>query len=654
VSNDSSPSDPRAKKPIKVPAEFTHIALQELVRIGTTHGSVDSEQLRLALVQAEVSPKRMKVVLRSLDQQGIHVMLDTATAHRAVAAAKSRPSATASVAKAAPKKAVGAKGVPAKTATAKTATAKTATAKTATAKTATAKAAPAKAATAKAATAKAATAKAAAAKTASAKAVTAKAAPAKTASAKAVTAKAAPAKTASAKTATAKTATAKTAPAKTAAPKAAPAKAVTAKNATARTATAKTAPAKTASAKPAASKTVTATAAKTAEAVEVEAANAPVTKAAARKAAAKKAAAKKVADRDVAAMTSNGVAGTGAKDESDETKSKVGEEESETAGYVIRDDDEDDAPAQQVVTAGATADPVKDYLKQIGKVALLNAEQEVELAKRIEAGLFAEEKLNSGDKIDMKVKRELWWISQDGKNAKNHLLEANLRLVVSLAKRYTGRGMLFLDLIQEGNLGLIRAVEKFDYTKGFKFSTYATWWIRQAITRAMADQARTIRIPVHMVEVINKLARVQRQMLQDLGREPTPDELAKELDMTPEKVVEVQKYGREPISLHTPLGEDGDSEFGDLIEDSEAVVPADAVSFTLLQEQLHSVLDTLSEREAGVVSMRFGLTDGQPKTLDEIGKVYGVTRERIRQIESKTMSKLRHPSRSQVLRDYLD
>jgi len=323
--------------------------------------------------------------------------------------------------------------------------------------------------------------------------------------------------------------------------------------------------------------------------------------------------------------------------------------------FVISHTDETDEPVQQVVTAGATADPVKDYLKQIGKVALLNAEQEVELAKRIEAGLFAEERLvREGDKMERDYRRDLEWIAEDGRRAKNHLLEANLRLVVSLAKRYTGRGMLFLDLIQEGNLGLIRAVEKFDYTKGYKFSTYATWWIRQAITRAMADQARTIRIPVHMVEVINKLARVQRQMLQDLGREPTPEELAKELDMTPEKVVEVQKYGREPISLHTPLGEDGDSEFGDLIEDSEAIVPADAVSFTLLQEQLAQVLDTLSEREAGVVQMRFGLTDGQPKTLDEIGKVYGVTRERIRQIESKTMSKLRHPSRSQVLRDYLD
>ncbi|MFI0485102.1 RNA polymerase sigma factor [Actinomadura sp. 9N215] len=326
----------------------------------------------------------------------------------------------------------------------------------------------------------------------------------------------------------------------------------------------------------------------------------------------------------------------------------------EEEGFTLGDDDED-APAQQIAAAGATADPVKDYLKQIGKVPLLNAEQEVELAKRIEAGLFAEERLAvAAAAMSVEDLEDFEWIAEDGRRAKNHLLEANLRLVVSLAKRYTGRGMLFLDLIQEGNLGLIRAVEKFDYTKGYKFSTYATWWIRQAITRAMADQARTIRIPVHMVEVINKLARVQRQMLQDLGREPTPEELAKELDMTPEKVVEVQKYGREPISLHTPLGEDGDSEFGDLIEDSEAIVPADAVSFTLLQEQLHSVLDTLSEREAGVVSMRFGLTDGQPKTLDEIGKVYGVTRERIRQIESKTMSKLRHPSRSQVLRDYLD
>jgi RNA polymerase primary sigma factor len=336
-------------------------------------------------------------------------------------------------------------------------------------------------------------------------------------------------------------------------------------------------------------------------------------------------------------------------------EAKLEGELTEDQGFILSEADDADEPEQQVMAAGATADPVKDYLKQIGKVALLNAEQEVELAKRIEAGLFAEEKLNDASaSIDSAQLEDLEWIAEDGRRAKNHLLEANLRLVVSLAKRYTGRGMLFLDLIQEGNLGLIRAVEKFDYTKGYKFSTYATWWIRQAITRAMADQARTIRIPVHMVEVINKLARVQRQMLQDLGREPTPEELAKELDMTPEKVVEVQKYGREPISLHTPLGEDGDSEFGDLIEDSEAVVPADAVSFTLLQEQLHDVLDTLSEREAGVVSMRFGLTDGQPKTLDEIGKVYGVTRERIRQIESKTMSKLRHPSRSQVLRDYLD
>ena len=358
---------------------------------------------------------------------------------------------------------------------------------------------------------------------------------------------------------------------------------------------------------------------------------------------------------DLETLVTDTPEGEEGEDKSDVRVVNLTEESPQEVGeFTLKDSEEDDAPPQTVLTAGATADPVKDYLKQIGRVALLNAELEVELAMRIEAGLFAEEKLSKDKKLDRSVKRELEWIAEDGRRAKNHLLEANLRLVVSLAKRYTGRGMLFLDLIQEGNLGLIRAVEKFDYTKGYKFSTYATWWIRQAITRAMADQARTIRIPVHMVEVINKLARVQRQMLQDLGREPTPEELAKELDMTPEKVVEVQKYGREPISLHTPLGEEGDSEFGDLIEDSEAIVPAEAVSFTILQEELHKVLDTMSEREAGVVKMRFGLTDGQPKTLDEIGKVYGVTRERIRQIESKTMSKLRHPSRSQSLRDYLD
>ncbi|WP_075692736.1 RNA polymerase sigma factor [Streptomyces acidiscabies] len=433
-------------------------------------------------------------------------------------------------------------------------------------------------------------------------------------------------------------------------------KSVAAKSPAKRTAT------KTVAAKTVTTRKATATTAAPAASVAGDAEDSPEKKAAAKKAApaAKKAVAKKAAPAKKTAAKK-----TAAKDaevledevlEETPGAGKTGDEPegTESAGFVLSDEDEDDAPAQQVAAAGATADPVKDYLKQIGKVPLLNAEQEVELAKRIEAGLFAEDKLSNADKLAPKLKRELEIIAEDGRRAKNHLLEANLRLVVSLAKRYTGRGMLFLDLIQEGNLGLIRAVEKFDYTKGYKFSTYATWWIRQAITRAMADQARTIRIPVHMVEVINKLARVQRQMLQDLGREPTPEELAKELDMTPEKVIEVQKYGREPISLHTPLGEDGDSEFGDLIEDSEAVVPADAVSFTLLQEQLHSVLDTLSEREAGVVSMRFGLTDGQPKTLDEIGKVYGVTRERIRQIESKTMSKLRHPSRSQVLRDYLD
>jgi RNA polymerase primary sigma factor len=330
------------------------------------------------------------------------------------------------------------------------------------------------------------------------------------------------------------------------------------------------------------------------------------------------------------------------------------------SGDFVWDEEESEAlrQARKDAELTASADSVRAYLKQIGKVALLNAEEEVELAKRIEAGLYAAERMrrsiDAGEKVSPQLRRDLRWIVRDGERAKNHLLEANLRLVVSLAKRYTGRGMAFLDLIQEGNLGLIRAVEKFDYTKGYKFSTYATWWIRQAITRAMADQARTIRIPVHMVEVINKLGRIQRELLQDLGREPTPEELAKEMDITPEKVLEIQQYAREPISLDQTIGDEGDSQLGDFIEDSEAVVAVDAVSFTLLQDQLQSVLATLSEREAGVVRLRFGLTDGQPRTLDEIGQVYGVTRERIRQIESKTMSKLRHPSRSQVLRDYLD
>jgi len=335
-------------------------------------------------------------------------------------------------------------------------------------------------------------------------------------------------------------------------------------------------------------------------------------------------------------------------------------EKDKASGDFVWDEDESEAlrQARKDAELTASADSVRAYLKQIGKVALLNAEEEVELAKRIEAGLYATqlmaEMAERGEKLPAAQRRDMMWICRDGDRAKNHLLEANLRLVVSLAKRYTGRGMAFLDLIQEGNLGLIRAVEKFDYTKGYKFSTYATWWIRQAITRAMADQARTIRIPVHMVEVINKLGRIQRELLQDLGREPTPEELAKEMDITPEKVLEIQQYAREPISLDQTIGDEGDSQLGDFIEDSEAVVAVDAVSFTLLQDQLHSVLETLSEREAGVVRLRFGLTDGQPRTLDEIGQVYGVTRERIRQIESKTMSKLRHPSRSQVLRDYLD
>jgi RNA polymerase primary sigma factor len=622
------------------PAEFTHPALQTLVKRGRVEGSVTGEEVATAIREAGVRATRGRVIMNALAEAGIEVTLSRTTeakvaAARATTAAKTAPAKAASATKAT-------KAPATKTASTKDST-KDST-KASTAKSAPAKAAAAKT-TAKATAVKEATAKAAPAKSATSKTAATKAATAKTAAAKTTTAKAAPTKTA-------KAAPAKAAPAKATAAKATTAKASTTKAAAKAAAPATRAPAKGPAAKTAARKATGAAKATAPDEVDevedadpVEAEPDEVDPADLEEV--------EVTDADTDTEDEADVA-DGAESGSTPAAAANAEDEEESAAFIIRDDDEDDAPAQQVVTAGATADPVKDYLKQIGKVALLNAEQEVELAKRIEAGLFAEEKLNAGEKMEMQLKRELWWIAQDGKKAKNHLLEANLRLVVSLAKRYTGRGMLFLDLIQEGNLGLIRAVEKFDYTKGYKFSTYATWWIRQAITRAMADQARTIRIPVHMVEVINKLARVQRQMLQDLGREPTPEELAKELDMTPEKVVEVQKYGREPISLHTPLGEDGDSEFGDLIEDSEAVVPADAVSFTLLQEQLHSVLDTLSEREAGVVSMRFGLTDGQPKTLDEIGKVYGVTRERIRQIESKTMSKLRHPSRSQALRDYLD
>ncbi|MGB3773235.1 MAG: RNA polymerase sigma factor [Rhodococcus sp. (in: high G+C Gram-positive bacteria)] len=401
-------------------------------------------------------------------------------------------------------------------------------------------------------------------------------------------------------------------------------------------------------------------------------------KAAPRKAAAKKAPAGKLASKDdeadeqsadiadidvpegELASESDVVEVVAVGDEAEEDTATEPTAEDKASGDFVWDEEESEAlrQARKDAELTASADSVRAYLKQIGKVALLNAEEEVELAKRIEAGLYAvqlvAESADKGEKLPVAQRRDLNWICRDGNRAKNHLLEANLRLVVSLAKRYTGRGMAFLDLIQEGNLGLIRAVEKFDYTKGYKFSTYATWWIRQAITRAMADQARTIRIPVHMVEVINKLGRIQRELLQDLGREPTPEELAKEMDITPEKVLEIQQYAREPISLDQTIGDEGDSQLGDFIEDSEAVVAVDAVSFTLLQDQLQSVLETLSEREAGVVRLRFGLTDGQPRTLDEIGQVYGVTRERIRQIESKTMSKLRHPSRSQVLRDYLD
>ncbi len=576
--------------------------------------------------------------------------------HMTDATTKSRPAETAADAAAA-------KGAPTKTAAAK-ATAKATAAKAVAPKAAATKTAAAKAATTKTAAPKTAAAKTTATKTTAAKTTATKAAATKTATAKATSTKAAAAKTTdAAETAPAKKAsTAKATTTKATTTKAATTKATTAK-ATATKATATKASATKATATKATATKATAakkTAASQAKAEEVDEFvedvdlaleedlidEAPVKKAPAKKAAAKKKAVVEEEDEEQ----------DDSADEDDDEKPSTPVEPLPVGALVLSASDEDDVPVYSGLITGATADPVKDYLKQIGKVPLLNAAEEVELAMRIEAGLFAEEKLSEMKEAEKRTQlgRELSWVAKDGQRAKSHLLGANLRLVVSLAKRYTGRGMQFLDLIQEGNLGLIRAVEKFDYTKGFKFSTYATWWIRQAITRAMADQARTIRIPVHMVEVINKLARVQRQMLQDLGREPTPEELSRELDMTPEKVVEVQKYGREPISLHTPLGEDGDSEFGDLIEDTEAVVPADAVGFTMLQRQLESLLDSLSEREAGVIRMRFGLGDGMPKTLDQIGDTFGVTRERIRQIESKTMAKLRHPSRSQSLRDYLE
>ena len=438
------------------------------------------------------------------------------------------------------------------------------------------------------------------------------------------------------------------APAKKTAAKKAPAKKTAAKKTAAKKAPAKkTAAKKTAAKKTAAKKTAAkkATAAATPESDEDQTDEAPEAL---------------DAEPDTAELEDVEVEDVEDDEEADEETKEEPSAKDKASGDFVWEEEESEAlrQARKDAELTASADSVRAYLKQIGKVALLNAEEEVELAKRIEAGLystwFMAQVAGRGEKLTTAQRRDYKWIERDGVRAKNHLLEANLRLVVSLAKRYTGRGMAFLDLIQEGNLGLIRAVEKFDYTKGYKFSTYATWWIRQAITRAMADQARTIRIPVHMVEVINKLGRIQRELLQDLGREPTPEELAKEMDITPEKVLEIQQYAREPISLDQTIGDEGDSQLGDFIEDSEAVVAVDAVSFTLLQDQLRSVPDTLSEREAGVVRLRFGLTDGLPRTLDEIGQVYGVTRERIRQIESKTMSKLRHPSRSQVLRDYLD
>jgi RNA polymerase primary sigma factor len=330
---------------------------------------------------------------------------------------------------------------------------------------------------------------------------------------------------------------------------------------------------------------------------------------------------------------------------------------SQSSDTFVWDEEESEAlrQARKDAELSVSADSVRAYLKQIGKVGLLTAAREVELAKRIEAGLYAAERLSTtASERDSQLRRDLRWIVRDGQRAKNHLVEANLRLVVSIAKRYTGRGMAFLDLIQEGNVGLIRAVEKFDCLRGYKFSTYATWWIRQAIARAMADQARTIRLPVHMVELINTLGRLQRELLQDLGREPTPQELAKEMDITPKKVLEIQRRAREPISLDRTIGEEGDSPLGDFIQDSEAVVAVDAAAFTLLREQLRAVLATVSEREAAIIRLRYGLTDGQPRTLGEISKIYGVTRERIRQIELQTLTKLRHPDRCEALRGYLD
>jgi RNA polymerase primary sigma factor len=665
---------------LKLPAAvLDHPEVQGLLTRGRESGQVSADDIRRVFEKAAIPATQAKKLLRYLSEAGVCVAVsaaDSAGRKKVLAAARSRTTVSSSTSKR-----VAGKSTAAKT-TAKKSSPKTAarpstnsTPKTGgkgTTKTSAKPAASKSAAIGKATTAKTKSTK-------STKTVTTKT-PAVRTSTKAAATKKVP--KAAATKAVPKTAATKTAKAATA--KGSNAKATT-KAAGTRTSKAKTTsttkgtttrasdakPASKAGAKPAARSRVTTphtrvrtaskTTGKTSPATKTTAKRAPATKPtkAGSKAASTATASRSASTTDTAVKTDDPLAKKILEDIPDEVfEADLANDptlkEDEKEGFVLSTSDETDEPEQQVMVAGATADPVKDYLKQIGKVPLLNAEMEVELAKRIEAGLFADEKLAGTGRLGTKAIDEMQWIAEDGRRAKNHLLEANLRLVVSLAKRYTGRGMLFLDLIQEGNLGLIRAVEKFDYTKGYKFSTYATWWIRQAITRAMADQARTIRIPVHMVEVINKLARVQRQMLQDLGREPTPEELARELDMTPEKVVEVQKYGREPISLHTPLGEDGDSEFGDLIEDSEAIVPADAVSFTLLQEQLHAVLDTLSEREAGVVSMRFGLTDGQPKTLDEIGKVYGVTRERIRQIESKTMSKLRHPSRSQVLRDYLD